>query len=142
MGDAAVKMVKDGSVSSIACLGVDFMAESVRSVLDMEGLHHIPVYRLSEKYIGCSLAESAEKPAYRAWLEKAKNKPNSLHVVYINTSILTKAESHALVPTIACTSSNVVKTILKAYAQVRTHSSLMIFHEPTLFNPFDDRSLI
>lgn len=118
MGDAAVKMVKDGSVSSIACLGVDFMAESVRSVLDMEGLHHIPVYRLSEKYIGCSLAESAEKPAYRAWLEKAKNKPNSLHVVYINTSILTKAESHALVPTIACTSSNVVKTILKAYAQI------------------------
>mmetsp|Transcript_17438 Transcript_17438/g.22634 ORF Transcript_17438/g.22634 Transcript_17438/m.22634 type:complete len:328 (+) Transcript_17438:162-1145(+) len=140
MGDAAVKMVKEGNVNAIACLGVDFMAESVRSVLDMEGLNHIPVYRLSEKYIGCSLAESAEKPAYRAWLEKAKNhktttnegttKGNNLHVVYINTSIMTKAESHALVPTIACTSSNVVQTILQASSQI---DDLTIWYGPDTY---------
>lgn len=40
-------------------------------------------------------------------------------MVYINTSLLTKATADALVPTITCTSSNVVQTILQAFAQVR-----------------------
>jgi quinolinate synthase len=38
--------------------------------------------------------------------------------VYINTSLRTKAETHARVPTITCTSSNVVRTILQAAAQI------------------------
>jgi len=42
----------------------------------------------------------------------------SLHVVYINTSLRTKALAHAAVPTVTCTSSNVVQTVLAAFAQV------------------------
>lgn len=78
----------------------------------------IPVYRLSERKIGCSLAESAEKAAYMAFLQKASRVPKSLHVVYINTSLVTKAQCQELVPTITCTSSNVLQTILQAYAQI------------------------
>jgi quinolinate synthase len=44
--------------------------------------------------------------------------------VYINTSIVTKAEAQALVPTITCTSSNVVQTVLQAFAQVSRLASL------------------
>lgn len=117
MGDAAVGMAERG-VSSIVCLGVDFMAESVRSTLDSQGFAHVPVYRVSDKHIGCSLAESAESDAYAAWLAKAAATPKSLHVVYINTSMVTKAKAQSAVPTITCTSSNVVQTILQAYAQI------------------------
>lgn len=42
MGDAAVKMAEEG-VSSVACLGVDFMAESVRATLDSRGFQNVPV---------------------------------------------------------------------------------------------------
>lgn len=42
-----------------------------------------------------------------------------MQVVYINTSLRTKALAHAQVPTITCTSSNVVQTVLQAFAQVR-----------------------
>jgi hypothetical protein len=52
--------------------------------------------------------------------------PNSLHVVYINTSLLTKATANELVPTITCTSSNVVQTILQAFAQVRRRYLLSV----------------
>jgi len=76
MGDMAVKMVREGNVDAIACLGVDFMAESVRAMLDTSGYASVPVYRLAEKAIGCSLAEAAEGAEYRAWLEKARNTPN------------------------------------------------------------------
>lgn len=117
MGEAAAKMAQQG-VQSVAVLGVDFMSESVRANLDSNGFPHIPVYRLSEKKIGCSLAESAEKQAYIAYLQKAAKTPNSLHVVYINTSLRSKAFAHDIVPTITCTSSNVVQTILQAFAQV------------------------
>lgn len=41
-----------------------------------------------------------------------------VQVVYINTSLKTKALAHAQVPTITCTSSNVVQTVLQAFAQV------------------------
>jgi quinolinate synthase len=41
-------------------------------------------------------------------------------VVYINTSLRTKALAHEAVPTITCTSSNVVQTVLQAFAQVPT----------------------
>ena len=39
-------------------------------------------------------------------------------MVYINTSLKTKALADKAVPTITCTSSNVVQTVLTAFAQV------------------------
>ena len=84
MGDAAVKMCQDGA-TSIACLGVDFMSESVAAIMAKNGYGHIPVYRCDERHIGCSLAESAEQLGYGAWLTKAAQHTNPLHVIYINT---------------------------------------------------------
>ncbi|KAF0696628.1 Aste57867_12609 [Aphanomyces stellatus] len=129
MGEAAAVMAKNGA-KAIACLGVDFMSESVRANLDSNGFHSIPVYRLSKKKIGCSLAESAEKQAYLAYLKKAAETPNSLHVVYINTSLKSKAWAHHIIPTITCTSSNVVQTILQSFAQV---PGLSIFYGPDTY---------
>ena len=119
MGDHAVKMCEDGA-TTIACLGVDFMSESVATIMARNGYGHIPVYRLNPNPIGCSLAESAERDSYRAWLEKEGSNPSSraLHVIYINTSLETKAVSASIVPTITCTSSNVLNTILQASAQI------------------------
>lgn len=77
------------------------------------------VFRMSSDSIGCSLAEAAESKSYTQYLEEASHTPNSLHVVYINTSLRTKATAHSLVPTITCTSSNVVQTVLQGFAQVR-----------------------
>jgi len=130
MGDHAVDMAKAGA-TSIACLGVDFMAESVAAVLNKAGFGHIPVYRATAKAIGCSLAESAEREGYRAWLTKAKESgENALHVVYINTSLKTKAVSSSVVPTITCTSSNVLRTILQASAQV---DDIKIYYGPDTY---------
>jgi quinolinate synthase len=98
-------------------LGVDFMSENVRAILDDSGFSNVGCWRVAEAKIGCSLAESAETPAYAAYLAKAAATPNSLHVVYINTSLRTKAEAHHKVPTITCTSSNVVATVLQTFAQ-------------------------
>ena len=117
MADRAIGMAEQG-VSTIAVLGVDFMSENVRAMLDASGYEHIPVYRVATDPIGCSLAESAEAPAYGAYLMEASETPRSLHVVYINTSLVTKAKAHAIVPTITCTSSNVVQTVLQAAAQI------------------------
>jgi len=65
------------------------------------------------------LAESAEGDNYRAWLNKsAEGEKKSLHVVYINTSLETKAISSSIIPTITCTSSNVLSTILQASHQM------------------------
>jgi len=129
MGEAAAVMAKNGA-KAIACLGVDFMSESVRANLDSNGYEHIPVYRLSKKKIGCSLAESAEKQAYMAYLKKASETPNSLHVVYINTSLKSKAWAHNIIPTITCTSSNVVQTILHSDAQI---PNLNIWYGPDTY---------
>lgn len=117
MADAAIGMV-EGGARTIVVLGVDFMSENVRAMLDASGHADVPVYRVAMEPIGCSLAESAEAAAYGAYLQKAARVPSSLHVVYINTSLITKARAHALVPTITCTSSNVVKTVLQAFAQI------------------------
>jgi quinolinate synthase len=117
MADRAVKMAKEGA-ERIIVLGVDFMSENVRAMLDVAGFSHVPVYRAAEAEIGCSLAEAAESAAYRAYLERAHARPRALHVVYINTSLRTKALAQGLVPTITCTSSNVVKTVLQAAAQI------------------------
>ena len=117
MADAAIRMAENGA-QTIAVLGVDFMSENVRAMLDAAGFEHVPVYRVASEPIGCSLAESAEARAYGAYLSRAAQTPHSLHVVYINTSLVTKAKAHALVPTITCTSSNVVQTVLQAAAQI------------------------
>ena len=116
MADAAVEMAKRG-VETIVVLGVDFMSENVRAMLDASGFENVAVYRVAEDEIGCSLAASAEALAYGAYLTTASKTPKSLHVVYINTSLRTKARAQHLVPTITCTSSNVVQTILQAAAQ-------------------------
>jgi quinolinate synthase len=117
MADHAVRMVAKGA-ERIVVLGVDFMSENVRAVLDAAGYADIPVYRLAEDAIGCSLAEAADKPAYDAWLKRAAASANPLHVIYINTSLITKARATHRVPTITATSSNVVATVLQAAAQI------------------------
>ncbi|MCB9699375.1 MAG: quinolinate synthase NadA [Alphaproteobacteria bacterium] len=117
MSDHAVRMAEAGK-RAILVLGVDFMSENVRAVLDAAGYAHVPVYRLSDRVIGCSLAESAESPHYLEWLRACSALPNVLHVVYINTSLATKGRAHAVVPTITCTSSNVLQTLLQASAQI------------------------
>lgn len=130
MGDLAVQMAKNGA-TSIACLGVDFMAESVAAILTKNGFGHVPVYRATSKAIGCSLAESAERDSYRAWLHQAASSgTKALHVVYINTSLHTKATSAATVPTITCTSSNVLNTILQASAQIE---DLKVYYGPDTY---------
>mmetsp|Transcript_36158 Transcript_36158/g.61650 ORF Transcript_36158/g.61650 Transcript_36158/m.61650 type:complete len:633 (-) Transcript_36158:118-2016(-) len=120
MGDDAVQMCAKNNVSSIICLGVDFMSESVSAIMGKNGHGNVPVYRATTKHIGCSLAESAEGDNYKAWLAKnaAQKDKKSLHVVYINTSLETKAVSSNIIPTITCTSSNVLQTILQASAQM------------------------
>lgn len=117
MADRAIQMAQAG-VRTVIVLGVDFMSENVRAMLDAAGFGKVAVFRVSEKAIGCSLAASAEAPEYGAWLTRASRTPRSLHVVYINTSLRTKARAHAILPTITCTSSNVVSTVLQAFAQI------------------------
>ncbi|MBW2456076.1 MAG: quinolinate synthase NadA [Deltaproteobacteria bacterium] len=117
MADAGISMVEAG-MKQVVVLGVDFMSENVRALLDAAGHEQTPVYRVATDPIGCSLAESAQAPAYGAFLEQAAASGRALHVVYINTSLVTKARAHHLVPTITCTSSNVVKTVLQAFAQI------------------------
>ncbi len=116
MADRGVKMV-DAGVRTVVVLGVDFMSENARAMLDAAGHAEVPVYRVAADPIGCSLAESAEARAYGAYLTEAQRTDKALHVVYINTSLVTKAKAHHLVPTITCTSSNVVQTVLQAAAQ-------------------------
>jgi quinolinate synthase len=82
------------------------------------------VYRMAEQDIGCSLAEAAEADTYFTYLEAARERgAPALHVVYINTSLRTKALADALVPTITCTSSNVVQTVLQVLPHPAVASS-------------------
>jgi quinolinate synthase len=117
MAERAVQMAAQG-VRAIVVLGVDFMSENVRATLDAAGHAAVPVYRVAQDPIGCSLAESAEALAYRAYLAKAARTPRSLHVIYVNTSLRIKAHAERLLPTITCTSSNVLPLLLQAYAQI------------------------
>lgn len=122
MADRAVAMARAGC-TSIAVLGVDFMAENVRAILDERGFARVRVVRADPAAIGCTLAEAADAPGYADWLRaeadaaRARGE-NPIHIVYINTSLRTKAKADAIVPTITCTSSNVVATVLSAFAQI------------------------
>lgn len=118
MADTAVRMA-EGGCKAICVLGVDFMSENVRAILDEAGHTSVEVYRMSASDIGCSLAEAAESELYTSFLETAGQQPKSMHVIYINTSLRTKALADDVVPTITCTSSNVVQTVLQGFAQVR-----------------------
>lgn len=130
MADSAVAMAKAGC-TAICVLGVDFMSENVRAILDEAGHHEVEVYRMAADDIGCSLADAAEAPPYDAYLADAQaSKGPALHVVYINTSLRTKANAHVRVPTITCTSSNVVQTILQAFAQV---PGLSVYYGPDTY---------
>ncbi|XP_021749987.1 quinolinate synthase, chloroplastic-like [Chenopodium quinoa] len=126
MADRAVNMAKAGC-QFIAVLGVDFMSENVRAILDQAGYDKVGVYRMSDERIGCSLADAAATTEYMKYLEIASLSPPSLHVIYINTSLETKAHAHELVPTITCTSSNAVQTILQAFAQI---PDLTVYYGP------------
>jgi hypothetical protein len=83
--------------------------------------------------IGCTLAEAAEARGYSDYLAAAAaDDAPGVHVVYINTSLRTKALAHAAVPTITCTSSNLVQTVLQArdtLGRLRTtmHSGSLFF---------------
>src|SRR5690606_42112887 len=83
MADAAVKMADEGC-EPVVVLGVDFMSENARAVLDAAGKQSTPVYRVAAEPIGCSLAESAEAIAYGAYLHRAAQTPRALHVGDIN----------------------------------------------------------
>jgi quinolinate synthase len=126
MADVAVRMAQAG-VAAVLVLGVDFMSENVRAVLDDAGFAHLPVYRADARPIGCSLAESADTPAYDAFLDRAARVPRALHLVYINTGLHTKARAHRRVPTLTCTSSNVVASLLQADAQL---PEVQVFYGP------------
>lgn len=117
MAERAVKMA-EGGAKVIFVLGVDFMSENVRAALDSSGYPHVPVYRVAEREIGCSLAEAAESTAYAAYIDKAARTPRSLHVIYVNTSLRVKGEAQKRLPTITCTSSNVLSIVLEAFATV------------------------
>lgn len=135
MGDQAVDMCRDYGVTSVICLGVDFMSESVQAILGKNGFGDVPVYRATAKHIGCSLAESAETEQYRAWLHTESKQALDdgcvpLHVIYINTSLETKAISSSIVPTITCTSSNVVQTMLQAASEI---PNLRIMYGPDTY---------
>jgi len=134
MADAAVGMAAAGC-GSIAVLGVDFMSENVRAILDGAGFADVAVLRMSAAAIGCTLADAADAPGYGRWLEAgaaeaAQEGAPALHVVYINTSLRSKAASHAAMPTITCTSSNVVSTVLSAFAAV---PGLRLFYGPDAY---------
>jgi len=117
MADRAVQMVSAGA-KAILVLGVDFMSENARSLLDASGYREVPVWRAASAAISCSLAEAAQTPAYLSYLTKAARTPQSVHVIYVNTSLETKAQAEALLPTLTCTSSNVVATVLQCFAQM------------------------
>lgn len=132
MGDMAVDMCKLFNCSAIMCLGVDFMSESVAAILGSNGFTNTPVYRATQAKIGCSLAESAESDVYQAWLRKESAGRSALHVIYINTSLETKAVSSSIVPTITCTSSNVLQTLLTASSQMK-FNDLKILYGPDTY---------
>mmetsp|Transcript_5271 Transcript_5271/g.13432 ORF Transcript_5271/g.13432 Transcript_5271/m.13432 type:complete len:707 (+) Transcript_5271:71-2191(+) len=129
MADAAVKMVEKGC-KSVMVLGVDFMSENVRAILDDAGHQATKVYRMAAEDIGCSLAEAAQGDKYYEYLKEAEGVPNAVHVIYINTALDTKAISDSIIPTITCTSSNVVQTVLQAAAQV---DGVNVFYGPDTY---------
>ena len=121
MAGRAVEMARAGGCRSVFVLGVDFMSENVAAMLDENGMGDVRVFRMDEAPIGCTLADAADSDAYRTYLAEPgsrRGEEPAAHVVYINTSLRAKAKSDLLVPTVTCTSSNVVRTVLQAFLQL------------------------
>ena len=59
-----------------------------------------------------------------------QNGTPAAHVIYINTALDTKANANAVVPTVTCTSSNVVQTVLQLAFQV---PNIEIFYGPDTY---------
>jgi quinolinate synthase len=98
----------------IIVLGVDFMSENVRAVLDAAGHTDVPVYRLAEEHIGCSLAEAAESDSYFRYATRIspETHPPSAHARALSpplsqthTQTHTHTHKHALTHTHALTHS-------------------------------------
>ena len=87
MADRAVQMAKEGA-ERIAVLGVDFMSENVRAMPTADT--RTPVYRASDAdWLLARRGRRVERVS--SHLERAHERPHALHVVYINTSLWTKA---------------------------------------------------
>ena len=102
---------------------------------DAAGHKGVRVYRAAEAAIGCSLADSAERDAYGAWLTRAADQPRALHIVYINTSLGVKARAHALLPTDACVED--IRYILDYYRL--SGDKRMLFGGGTVYGGADPR---
>jgi hypothetical protein len=120
------------------------LEEAIHYNFSLCGIYvQVGVYRMSNERIGCSLADAAASPSYMNYLEAASRSPPGLHVIYINTSLETKAYAHELVPTITCTSSNVVPTILQVSSITSVYSStsppaflmFILMHQVSRFQP-------
>jgi len=91
------RQAAETDADTIVFCGVYFMAETAK-LLSPDKTVLIPT-----RAAGCSLADTIDAPALRAW--KAEN-PGAVVVAYVNTSAAVKAECD-----ICCTSSNAVDVV-------------------------------
>ena len=118
MAERAVQMAERGA-RAIVVLGVDFMSENVRATLDAAGhaaRAGVPGRERGDRLLARRVGRGAA-PTARTSTQAART-PRSLHVIYVNTSLRIKAHAERLLPTITCTSSNVLPLMLQAFAQV------------------------
>ncbi|MGH9063172.1 MAG: quinolinate synthase NadA [Acidimicrobiales bacterium] len=94
---ALSRVAAASTASTIVFAGVQFMAETAK-VLALDRTVLIP-----EPAAGCSLADTIDADALRAW--KAEH-PAAVVVAYVNTSAEVKAESD-----LCCTSANAVEVV-------------------------------
>jgi quinolinate synthase len=64
--------------------------------------------------------------------DASSDKRKALHIMYINTSLKTKASRASVVPTIACMSSNLLRTMLQASAQLGL-GELRVCYGPNMY---------
>lgn len=143
MAGRAVEMARAGGCRSVFVLGVDFMSENVAAMLKENDMGDVRVYRMDEAPIGCTLADAANSDEYRQYLSSPASRraeEPAVHIVYINTSLRAKAQSDLLVPTITCTSSNVVRTVLQAFLQLPDNAH--VYYGPDAYMGANVRELL
>ncbi len=94
---ALARYAASTDAETIVLCGVFFMAETAK-ILNPDKTVLVPAVEA-----GCSLSDTIDAPALRAW--KAEN-PGATVVAYVNTSAEVKAESD-----VCCTSSNAVEIV-------------------------------